>query len=541
MKTTSDTVNASGAPLNLGDAPMRTALARCARRNLNRVAIYGAGLHTRRMAGALADPPVDIVCIIDDDPLRAGSRLWNIPVVSRTDVLHMGINAIVLSSDTAEDAMWRASATLRDAGLHVIRLYDTAHSTSMGPSSLDDEPLDILIWPPVEDPAQWADHRARLGWALAPVDSRIRRVFVATARPAALNAADAPSFLDTAAVDAGAVLDARITPVDVSDPEAVSDAVAKSSIVLAWRTDPSLAALAGSGRRVINLDPIGQPLSAALAAHLSADLDPTPAEHNHQSRERFHQFLADIRATGRDTIANLFGTGPSLDHARELDFSAGVSIACNSMVRNDALLDHIDPVAVCCADPVFHSGPSTYAGEFRAHLVRQVRARNLWVLCPSRDLLVYEHHLPADVTDRLIGIPQVSGDAPNLDVRTRFEVTATRNVLTQMLIPVACSFAKALDIVGCDGRPLDEDEYFWSHNAAAQLEETKMNDAQRAHPGFFSITYNDYYRQHCDTLSRWLDAAELIGTQIRSRTFSHIPALASRATHELAHQQAGAA
>lgn len=91
----------------------------------HRVGIYGAGLHTRtRMAEPMAESPAPIVCVIDDDASRQGSRLWGLPIVSREQAIGLGVDAVVLSSDSHEDALWANAKVFRDAGIPVVRLYD---------------------------------------------------------------------------------------------------------------------------------------------------------------------------------------------------------------------------------------------------------------------------------------------------------------------------------------------------------------------------------------------------------------------------------
>jgi hypothetical protein len=103
---------------------MRAALEACAARGERRVALYGAGTHTRALGAVLMEPPVEIVCIIDDNADGDG-RLWGYPVVTRDAALALGLDAVVLSANTWEDRLWEAGAPLREAGIPVHRLYGT--------------------------------------------------------------------------------------------------------------------------------------------------------------------------------------------------------------------------------------------------------------------------------------------------------------------------------------------------------------------------------------------------------------------------------
>lgn len=95
----------------------------CARENLKRVAIFGAGTHTRMSGSALMEPPVEIVCIIDDNPALAGGRLWNYPIVTLEQAMKRQFDAVVLSSKSGEAQLLVASAPLAAKSIRVLSLY----------------------------------------------------------------------------------------------------------------------------------------------------------------------------------------------------------------------------------------------------------------------------------------------------------------------------------------------------------------------------------------------------------------------------------
>ena len=102
---------------------MTLALAWCAQHGAHRVAIYGAGAHTTRVAPSLRQPPVEIAAIIDDNPELHGQHLWGFPVVSTQAALGLNLDAVVLSSDTVEDKLAASAAPLADAGVRIVPLY----------------------------------------------------------------------------------------------------------------------------------------------------------------------------------------------------------------------------------------------------------------------------------------------------------------------------------------------------------------------------------------------------------------------------------
>ncbi len=88
-----------------------------------RLALYGAGQHTRAALAALSGDADAIVAVIDDAPALQGSVISGKPVITRQQALGAGLDGVVLSSDSHEAALWNASSALRQAGIRVITLY----------------------------------------------------------------------------------------------------------------------------------------------------------------------------------------------------------------------------------------------------------------------------------------------------------------------------------------------------------------------------------------------------------------------------------
>ncbi len=102
---------------------MGAALRRLAEDGLRRVAVYGAGEHTRRAAAALFDPPVEVVAIIDDDTKREGSRAWGHPVMPLERAGDLDLDAVVISSDAYEGALGERAERALDPRVRIVRLY----------------------------------------------------------------------------------------------------------------------------------------------------------------------------------------------------------------------------------------------------------------------------------------------------------------------------------------------------------------------------------------------------------------------------------
>jgi hypothetical protein len=126
------------------------------------------------------------------------------------------------------------------------------------------------------------------------------------------------------------------------------------------------------------------------------------------SRQRYGELLG--RFAGIND-AYVFFTGPSMKDGLEKPMiKESVRLVCNSIVRDDAVVEKIHPDAILFLDPAYHFGVSRYASEFRAQVARVLSK------LPSALCIVPEHYAPllkgelaASAADRVIGMPVVAG------------------------------------------------------------------------------------------------------------------------------------
>lgn len=95
----------------------------CAAMGASRVALFGAGRHTRRMGLAPFERRGVRVSVILDDQPRQKTMLGR-PV--RTPEMAEGFDAVVISSDTHEDALTRRARRAFGRRIPVVRIYDAA-------------------------------------------------------------------------------------------------------------------------------------------------------------------------------------------------------------------------------------------------------------------------------------------------------------------------------------------------------------------------------------------------------------------------------
>ena len=389
--------------------------------------------------------------------------------------------------------------------------------------------MNVLFYPVFVDNTRLTDHFYRLHWYLFPFKDRITQITLLHTLND-VSVASVPSYLaSNLAQITNRFLEVQL--VKVRNTLCVKDLAENADFIFLWSTDPNQPDQIPEGdlspflkrKKVIRIDHENEQFAGSFYLKFAESFTDDIYESRRHSKEVFKRIVKRCSKS----VGYIFGTGPGLSCANQHDFSDGVSIACNSMVRNHALLERLNPPLFVVGDPIFHAGPSSYAAEFRSELISALDKYDADLIVPMRDYHIYCTHLPERFKDRIAALPFKSGKMPNLDLEKSFHVTTTSNILTLFLIPLATTLFNEVRIFGCDGRPAEENTYFWKHDTASQLNE-QMTKIQEAHPAFFAIDYDDYYFTHCQTLEKWLAKAEEHGKSFFNMSPTYIPALLSR-------------
>lgn len=393
---------------------------------------------------------------------------------------------------------------------------------------------DIAFFPPIDTAEDLSGLLARIGWYLYPYRDRIRsvRLPVTAGAPGMTRV---PHGFDPAGAPRLAAMLRKCEPLDVAGLDAdaaFARAVDGAGVVLVWRwpDDPgargALRQRLGQlpqGSRWYEVDADKTRSEGSFYLWLGSECFPDDGEALAASRAAFARY----GETQTKRKAYVFGTGPSLADLGERSFADGDCLVSNSIVKNRALLRRLKPRGVVAADPIFHAGCSSYAGEFRRHLAEVMDEFIPFLFVPMRDFQIYQSFLAPRHHERLVGVPFDDSAPFNIDLQKRFHVNGTGNVLTLLLLPIAATHHDEIAVLGCDGRPLSENAYFWKHDPASQFGD-QMETIQKVHPAFFAIDYNDYYQEHCSTLASAVGVIEAAGKTLEALTPSHIPALAQR-------------
>ncbi|MFO7997100.1 MAG: glycosyltransferase [Dehalococcoidia bacterium] len=396
--------------------------------------------------------------------------------------------------------------------------------------------LTILFYPSFDNSEEFTDHYYRMLWYLNPLRERIRRIIMPYEGESP-NLGELPYYLDPAIkqIADGFGITNAVELVSSEHTDLLKNAAKEADVVLVWRVDGNKRGRVPDGllkplvlrKKRYLVDHKNVRYAGSFYLRLSAEIcsKKTIVE---ECREKFNR----IPANNFNRIGYIYGTGPSLQAALDMDLSDGTSIVCNTMVKNRELMKKLRPPLIVFSDPIFHAGPSTYAGDFRRDVQEAMAEFDSYAIVPMRDYALYTANMNPSLRERIIGVPIIPPNItpdllPNLNLYKKFHVTPTTSVLTLFLIPLAATFFEKTFVLGCDGRPLSQDDYFWKHDPASQLVD-RMDDIKVAHPAFFAIDYHDFYLEHCRVVARWLDEAERQGKQFFSLTPSYIPALKTR-------------
>lgn len=278
-----------------------------------------------------------------------------------------------------------------------------------------------------------------------------------------------------------------------------------------WRSNPSdgwhwIDAAAWSARHVVD--------TTAAARH-------------------FDRFRALVSTEGLQRCY-LFGTGPSLGVALQRDWSDGVRIVCNTIVRDAGLWHHIRPHALVAGDGIYHFGFTEFARAFRRDLRKRLaESPTVPFIYPAQFDLVVRRDL-VGFEEQLIPVPVGAGASIHDCFDGRFELPGLGNVLNLLLLPLGCSLSRRVGLWGFDGRA-PADRLFWANSAGHSYTEL-LPTLQAAHPAFFDhhVPKDDpekYLRSvHGDVLEHALRQAEQAGWQFEMLHPTWTKTLAQRAS-----------
>lgn len=382
----------------------------------------------------------------------------------------------------------------------------------------------IKFFPAVESQAELSDLVYRSAWHLGLLSGYKFIVYSHNTTLSADNISFPVGFSEEVKVRIHDFID-RVSIVFVENVEQLEN-VRELAAIIKWREDDKdLNAFLKKNATctIYRTDPKLVRQEGSFYIQCAFDLLPNKGELIKESQVKFDNLCNGL---GTFDQAWILATGPSVDKYQEHDFTNALTVVCNSTVLDDSLMQKCKPKILVFADPIFHFGVSEYAGAFREIVRQRLEATDITVIVPFKYYALLLSIFP-EYADRIIGVPFKNGIDFNFDISKSFAVKTTANILTLLLLPVASTFSDSVNILGCDGRSFDEDDYFWGHGKTVQIND-KMQNIQEVHPGFFKIDYNEYYFEHCHTLECLVSAGEKQGKSYQHHANSFIPALRDR-------------
>jgi hypothetical protein len=198
-------------------------------------------------------------------------------------------------------------------------------------------------------------------------------------------------------------------------------------------------------------------------------------------RESLHRLILTLPSI--HIRSYIFGTGPSLANASNKDFSDGIRIVSNTIVKDAETWEHINPHFIVAGDAIYHFGIGKFAQKFRADLKLRLQETNTYFVFPAQFYAFCSNEFH-DFKERLIPIPIGSKTSIHHSLLREFSLPIHGNALLLLLLPLGCNFAKEVCLWGFDGRAPD-DKLFWS-NSSKHFYTDDVDELRILHPKFFA-------------------------------------------------------
>lgn len=216
------------------------------------------------------------------------------------------------------------------------------------------------------------------------------------------------------------------------------------------------------------------------------------------------------------SCVHVFGTGPSLAKAADMEFEEGFKIVCNTIVRDEELFKKLKPNFIVAGDALYHFSFSEFACAFRYDLLRRLKESNTFFVYPAIfDVLVQRDF--GEVSSQLIPVPIGAHKKIEINLLEEFSLPSLGNILPLLQLPLACTLSNKVFLWGFDGKsPNDNLNPFWANSNKHSYPEL-MHTLRTDFPGFFdhhvpkNNSSNYISSVHGDILDDCLKRAELQG------------------------------
>ena len=281
---------------------------------------------------------------------------------------------------------------------------------------------------------------------------------------------------------------------------------------------------------VAAVDPLLDPMAMWGWHNVIEALSPFTPARLKESKTTFAVLIRGLVSVGLSRCY-IFGTGPSLEKAAEMDFTDGFRIICNTICKDRDLFRKLQPHILVAGDALYHFSDTKHAQAFLTDVERRMGEFN-FAFCYPAVFDAFVKNRMARFKDRLIPIPIGRELDLTVDMTQMFALPNTGNVLGLLLLPIACQLAKEIWMLGFDGRK-PTDKLFWTNSTKHSYPEL-VEEMSLEYPAFYhhfvpSDKPRTYVESvHGDALDQAMTIAEQNGWSFTLLSPSTSPALAKR-------------
>jgi hypothetical protein len=281
---------------------------------------------------------------------------------------------------------------------------------------------------------------------------------------------------------------------------------------------------------VAAVDPLLDPMAMWGWHNVIEALSPFTAARLKESKTTFEVLIRGLLNLGL-TKCYIFGTGPSLEKASEIDFTDGYRIICNTICKDRDLVRKLQPHILVAGDAQYHFSDTKHAQAFLADVELRMDEFE-FAFCYPAVFDPFVRNRLARFKQRLIPIPTGRRFDLTVDMMQDFALPSTGNVLGLLLLPIACQLARDVWMLGFDGRK-PTDELFWTNSAKHSYPEF-VKEMSLEYPAFYDHFAprnkpRSYVESvHGDDLDQAMIIAEGKGWSFTLLSPSTSPALAKR-------------
>jgi|GEM_PF-2309894 hypothetical protein len=386
----------------------------------------------------------------------------------------------------------------------------------------------VVVAPKFDSLEHFADFYYRLIWALYPVRDEIDNICLPTpsvsffgrppCRISELLEFELPEHLDEqiASMEEAFVGKIQVFPQQheehwitfAEDADLVIRSSADQTPSLSGDVEKALEKAASRGRQFIiapSEAPFDSPSALEIINYCNRYAERDLVEH----RNTFNSLVEEL---GQRSPVYLIGAGDTSAVQNEEMFKAGARVATADTLLNRDAFQELQPHAIVLADPVLHNGCSKIAAKLRDDLKWAIDHCDPYIVVPQRDYRLYEEFLVPEQRRKLVALPASAIAVPNLSLSKVFLTADGPSLLSQYLLPVACSVGDEVILTGFDEITTDKNE--GAARPQGHLDDAARQVLRKAHPAFWEEVDTGDATEINEELNRTLQAAEELGKRI---------------------------